>query len=126
MPSGRTAEEMQEIGKNTRFNGKMAVEANKKARAARKANTARKETLRETLEILLEQKDESGLTNQQKITLALLNQAQEGNVKAYEVLRDTIGQKPLERIAASVDVLAGEKTKLDDLVTEIGADNGEP
>lgn len=32
------------------------------------------------------------------ITIALINQAKEGNVKAYEVIRDTLGQKPVETI----------------------------
>lgn len=126
MANGKTADEMRKINKNTRFSGSNAVEMAKRSAEVRREKAARRKTLRESLEILLEQTDENGISNQDKITLALFSQAQEGNVKAYEVLRDTIGQKPLERIAASVDVLAGEKTKLDDLVTEIGADNGEP
>lgn len=35
------------------------------------------------------------------ITLALIRQANEGNVKAYEVIRDTLGQKPIEQIEVS-------------------------
>ena len=35
------------------------------------------------------------------ITLALIKQANEGNVKAYEVIRDTLGQKPIEKVEVS-------------------------
>lgn len=31
------------------------------------------------------------------ITLALIREANKGNVKAYEVIRDTLGQKPTEK-----------------------------
>ena len=57
-----------------------------------------KKKLREMLEIYLEMKDDSGLSNKDKITLALLKQAEKGNVKAYETIRDTIGEKPVEMI----------------------------
>ena len=32
------------------------------------------------------------------ITLALIKEANKGNVKAYEVIRDTLGQKPAEKV----------------------------
>ena len=32
------------------------------------------------------------------ITLALIKEANRGNVKAYEVIRDTLGQKPVEEV----------------------------
>ena len=32
------------------------------------------------------------------ITMALINQAKTGNVKAYEVIRDTLDQKPKEKV----------------------------
>ena len=35
---------------------------------------------------------------QDNITLALLNKAAEGDVKAFEVMRDTIGEKPKETL----------------------------
>lgn len=37
------------------------------------------------------------------ITLALIREANKGNVKAYEVIRDTLGQKPIEEIKVSKD-----------------------
>lgn len=35
------------------------------------------------------------------ITNALIKQAEEGNVKAYETIRDTLGQKPVEKAEIS-------------------------
>lgn len=57
-----------------------------------------KKRLGELLKIALEQKTEKGTTYADEITLSLIKQAQKGNVKAYEVLRDTIGEKPAEEI----------------------------
>lgn len=58
-----------------------------------------RKTLKEELLILLEQKD-----YQEKISLALLEQAKKGNTKAYEIIRDTIGEKPKENINVSGEV----------------------
>lgn len=35
------------------------------------------------------------------ITLALIREANRGNVKAYEVIRDTLGQKPIDKVEHS-------------------------
>lgn len=35
------------------------------------------------------------------ITLALIKEANRGNVKAYEVIRDTLGQKPIDKVEHS-------------------------
>lgn len=59
----------------------------------------RRKTLREELEIMLEliTKDNDGkdVTVQNSITGALLRKAKSGDVRAYEVIRDTIGQMPV-------------------------------
>lgn len=34
---------------------------------------------------------------QKKVLNALLNQCKNGNVRAFEILRDTIGEKPIDR-----------------------------
>jgi hypothetical protein len=64
--------------------------ASGKARAARK-------TLKEELLLLLEQGD-----TQERISLALLQKAMQGDTKAFEVLRDTVGEKPTDKIEADV------------------------
>lgn len=53
----------------------------------------RKKTLREELLAILSDGD-----TQNRVSLALVQQALLGNVKAFETLRDTIGQKPVEKI----------------------------
>jgi hypothetical protein len=56
------------------------------------ARRARK-TLKETLLMMLEEGD-----TQNNITLALLDKALKGDTKAYEVIRDTVGEKPTDKV----------------------------
>lgn len=62
----------------------------------------RKKDLRQALEELLERKytDKHGnkLTGTEAITAKLFEQAMKGNIKAFETLRDTVGQKPVEKV----------------------------
>lgn len=51
-----------------------------------------RKTLKEELLLLLE----SGNT-QNKMSLALIKKALNGNIKAFEVIRDTIGEKPVDK-----------------------------
>lgn len=60
-------------------------------KASGESKRARK-TLKEELILVLEQGD-----NQKKVSMALLKKAVKGNVKAFEVLRDTIGEKPKDK-----------------------------
>ena len=67
-----------------------------------------KRDLRRALEILLERgfKDKHGneVTGAEAITAKLFEQAMNGNVRAFETLRDTVGQKPVEKVMlAEVD-----------------------
>ena len=56
---------------------------------ARVQQRREKKTLKEELELLLLSDD-----RQNRMSLALLERAINGDVKAFEVIRDTIGQKP--------------------------------
>lgn len=69
---------------------------------------AEKRDLRKALELLLEQTftDKKGVTKTgaQAITERLFSEVMKGNVRAFEVLRDTVGQKPVEKVViAEVD-----------------------
>lgn len=86
-----TSEEAREIGRKGGI-------ASGKARAERK-------TLREELLLLLSKGD-----TQEKISLSLIQQAMQGNVKAFETIRDTVGEKPKEDIDVTV------KKKLEDVL----------
>lgn len=82
-------------------------EAKKGGIASGKAR-AEKRDLRKALELLLEQTytDKKGVTRTgaQAITEKLFAEVMKGNVKAFEVLRDTVGQKPVEKVMlAEVD-----------------------
>ena len=72
-------------------------EAKKGGKKSAEARRARK-TLKETLLMMLEEGD-----TQNNITLALLDKALKGDTKAYEVIRDTVGEKPTDKIEQSGD-----------------------
>ena len=51
-----------------------------------------KKTLKQELEILMEMSTKDGKTYQELMSLSLVKEALKGNTKAYEVVRDTLGQ----------------------------------
>ena len=75
-----------------RENAKKAGIKSGEVRRARK-------TLKEELLLLLE----SGNT-QNKISLALIKKAIKGDIKAFEVIRDTIGEKPVDKQEVKADI----------------------
>lgn len=84
-----------------------AEEASKGGKASAEARR-KKRDLRAALELLLEREttDKNGVkvTGAQALTARLYAEALKGNVKAFEVLRDTVGQKPVEKVVfAEVD-----------------------
>ncbi len=58
----------------------------------------RKKTLKEELIALLETND-----NNEKISVALLNRALNGDIQAFTTIRDTIGEKPVDKLEADVN-----------------------
>jgi hypothetical protein len=78
----RSKEEARRISSN---GGKKSGEVRRKRKA-----------LREELLALL-----SAGNTQKNISLALIDQALNGNVKAFETIRDTIGEKPVEKVVMS-------------------------
>ena len=70
-----------------------AREYGRKGGLKRAENEKKRKTLREELLALLE-------TNQyqEKMSLALIKQALDGNTKAFEVIRDSIGEKPNDKL----------------------------
>ena len=61
----------------------------------------RKKLLKELLEIELEKQTEDGDKKEVSITKALIEQANKGNVKAYQTIRDTLGQAPVQKLQVS-------------------------
>lgn len=65
--------------------------------------------MREDLLTLLKEEitdKNSGRTmgTQAAMSAALIKQALSGNTKAYEIIRDTIGEKPVEKVEQMIDV----------------------
>lgn len=79
-----TKEEQRKIQKK---GGKASVKARRQ-----------KKQLKELLELALSQPHEDGEDNYYAITAALIQEALGGNTKAFEVIRDTIGQKPTDAL----------------------------
>ena len=82
-----------------REKGRKGGIASGKARAERKA-------LKEELLLLLSEGD-----TQKKISLSLIQQALDGNTKAFEVIRDTIGEKPVEKVDMNANISYEEAIK---------------
>ena len=62
-----------------------------------------KRLLKELLEEALLKKTKTG-NKYVDITNALIKRAEEGNVKAYETIRDTLGQKPIDKVEHSGNI----------------------
>lgn len=73
-----------------------AAEAGRKGGIKSGEAKRKRKALAEELEILLQIIDKDGHTNQEKISMALLQKASKGDTRAFEVIRDTVGEKPKE------------------------------
>lgn len=51
---------------------------------------------------------EPNATNLDMVLAAALRQAERGNIKATEFLRDTVGEKPVEKVAAEIETITAE------------------
>lgn len=60
-----------------------------------------KKTLRQRLELLLARKVDD-MDTADALSIALIEKALSGDVRAYEVIRDTIGEKPTDKVDASL------------------------
>ncbi|MBP3261162.1 hypothetical protein [Pseudobutyrivibrio sp.] len=79
-------------------------EASKGGKASAEAKRRRKD-LRLALEMLLEKEytDNQGkkLTGTEAITAKLFQQAMKGNIRAFETIRSTVGQDPVQKITVA-------------------------
>ena len=80
-------------------------EASRGGKASAEARR-KKRDLRNALEMLLERdwtdKNGNTISGTEAITAKLFEQAMKGNVKAFETLRDTVGQAPVQKIETTV------------------------
>ena len=85
------------------FNNRLTPEerkahAAKAGKASVVARRKRKELREELLALLSEGKE------QERICTALIKEAQEGNTKAFEIIRDTIGEKPKDKVDLTANI----------------------
>jgi hypothetical protein len=82
--SERTTQELQENG---RKGGIKSAEKRKE-----------RKTFKELINIALQEQDvETGQDNAVAIVASLINKAKQGDNKAFEILRDTVGEKPSDK-----------------------------
>lgn len=91
--SERSQEEARELGRKGGI-------ASGKARKERK-------TLKEELLLLLSEGD-----TQKKVSLAVLQKALDGDIQAFNTIRDTIGEKPVDKVEQ--EVISSIKVELTD------------
>jgi len=99
-----------------------AKELGKKGGIASGKKRREKRSLRQRLEVLLESpsKDNPKLDNGEMVCISLIKKAMKGDVAAFSVLRDTIGQKPTERTESKSEIRGNMaiNNPLDGLTTE--------
>jgi hypothetical protein len=94
------------------------------------AKHAQRRTMSETLDILLRQPADAdtiaelhlpaGATKQDALLAAMYRQATEGNVKAGQFVRDTIGEQPTAKQDVSVTMTDDDKALLDQVQKRLG------
>ena len=70
-----------------------ARERGRKGGLASGESRRKRKTLKEELLLMLSEGE-----TQQSVTLALIEKAMSGDTKAFEVIRDTIGEKPIDKV----------------------------
>ena len=75
----------------------------------------------ESIDIFLKQTDENGVSNQDKIVMAMAQKAMEGCVGASEFLRDTVGEKPTDQVNVGM-MTEGDKKLMEKLMKRLGYD----
>lgn len=80
-----------------KFTKENASEMGKRGAKASAETRARRKSMREQLDILL-----SSDNNQENVLVAMIRKALEGDVRAMEFIRDTVGEKPTDKMEADV------------------------
>jgi hypothetical protein len=100
---------------------KLSQEEAKKGGIASGEARRRKRDIRLALEALLEKEytDKHGntLSGAEAIALKQMEKALKGDSKAFEIVRDTAGQKPSEKL--EVTGIAEQQSKVDELLNEL-------
>jgi hypothetical protein len=90
-----------------------AKEITSKGGIASGESKRRRKTFKEIFELLLQEKaiDGSELTNDELISLQMIVEANKGNTKAFEIVRDTIGEKPTDKTETKTEVTINDEDR---------------
>lgn len=82
---------------------KIARELQEKSVEKRKENQEKRNTFKAMLLLELEKVNEhNGKTKREELNEALIDKALKGDTRAFEVIRDTVGEKPVDKVQANV------------------------
>jgi len=87
---------------NTRSKSEQREIQSKAGKKSGEVRAARK-TFKEELLKQLEMQSKTGTSNNEAITQAILQRALRGDTKAFEIIRDTIGEKPTDKVDINTD-----------------------
>ena len=98
-----------------------------KAGIASGESKRRTKTFKDIFEKLLKDEaiDGSNITNDELLALQMLKEANKGNTKAFEIVRDTIGQRPVDKqevdsnITGSIEMNDEDRELLKNISTRI-------
>ena len=91
-----------------------AREMQKKSIKKRSENIKKRKLLRECLEELLKmvfETEDGTMSGSELAASALAKKAFAGDVKAFETLRDTVGEKPIENVQMKTDINIAESAE---------------
>ena len=103
LPRGKPFEQGEEQREIARKAGK------KSAQIRKERKTLREELLTLLREEITDKKSGRVMETQAALSAALIKQALSGNTKAYEIIRDTIGEKPID----NVNIISADFSALD-------------
>ena len=106
MPSGEHPNSRANLEKGTPFNAETASKAAAKSHEVQRARKTFREQFIAELEAVINQRDKNGnvisqTTVKDAITKQMVQKALKGNTRAFELIRDTIGEKPSETIVVT-------------------------
>lgn len=107
---------------------KFTDEDRRKATKARQENLKRRKTFAQAFEAFLleDHKDKNGrkLNGTEALTAVVIQKALKGDLKAFEIIRDSVGEKPVDKIA-SVDVTQEVREEVESLVRKYEQGTGD-
>ena len=103
-----------------------AVKNGRKGGWKAQENRRRRKTFAEMFEVFLaeEHTDKKGnkMTGMDILTMAVIQKASKGDLKAFEIIRDSVGEKPIEKIA-TIDIPDDVRNKIESLVEDYESTN---